>query len=121
MPRPSKTRFVTSHPEVSTFGPCEDKENIGKEVVFITVEEFETIRLSDYECLDQESAAEIMGVSRHTFGRLLANARKLLAKALMSGLILRIEGGNYECRPLGSQRGCGRRRGQGRGKGRCQR
>lgn len=117
MPRPQKTRYVTSYPELESFGP---RGNAGKGTVYITVEEFETLRLSDYECLDQESAAEMMGVSRHTYGRLLGNARKLVAKALVTGMNLQIEGGNYECRNIGQQRrhgrGCSRGGGKGRGR-----
>lgn len=118
MPRPQKTRYVTSHPEMNVFGPCKNDKNLGNGAVHITVEEFETIRLSDYECLDQESAAEMMGVSRHTYGRLLSSARKIVAKALVAGMTLRIEGGNYQCRPQGQQRRCGRGQGRGMGQGR---
>jgi len=80
--------------------------------VLISVEEFEAIRLSDFEHLDQEKAAAMMGVSRHTFGRLLAKARTTVADALVLGKELRIEGGNYEIRGRGMQR---RRRGGGGG------
>ena len=43
-----------------------------------------------------ESAASRMGVSRHTFGRILAEGRKAVADALVHGRALRIEGGDYE-------------------------
>ncbi|MEE4165438.1 MAG: DUF134 domain-containing protein, partial [Desulfocapsaceae bacterium] len=81
--------------------------------VEITVEEFEAIRLSDFEHLDQEAAAGMMGVSRHTFGRLLASGRSIVADALVTGKMLKIEGGDYEFRGLGQGR---RRRGGGRGR-----
>jgi uncharacterized protein len=82
--------------------------------VLISVEEFEAIRLSDFEHLDQEKAAIMMGVSRHTFGRLLAKARATVADALVTGKELIIEGGNYEIRGRGMKR---RRRGRGGGYG----
>ena len=108
MPRPKKTRFVSAYPMISAFVPR------GKDIsgaVSMTVEEFEAIRLSDFEHLDQERAAVMMGVSRHTFGRLLSAGRSIVADALVTGKILTIEGGEYEFR------GCGqghRRRGGGR-------
>jgi predicted DNA-binding protein (UPF0251 family) len=81
--------------------------------VLMSVEELEAIRLSDFEHLDQETAADLMAVSRHTYGRILANARRIVADALVTGKVLRVEGGNYEFR--GMQR---RRRGRGgRGRG----
>lgn len=61
----------------------------------ITVEELEAIRLKDIEGLDQEICAERMQVSRPTFQRVLNSARLLVAKALVEGKALRIEGGNY--------------------------
>ena len=109
MPRPQKIRFVLSQPELQTFGPRDEEQ---RETVQLTVEEFEAIRLADYVGMDQETGAGQMGISRHTFGRLLGKARKNVAQALVLGRELRIEGGNYECR------GSGRRRRQGAGCGR---
>lgn len=56
-------------------------------------EEWEAILLADYERLDQEAAAGIMGVSRPTFSRVLASARRAIAKALAEGGALEIKGG----------------------------
>ena len=109
MPRPKKPRFVSAYPMITAFTP-RGKGITGE--VSMTVEEFEAIRLSDFEHLDQERAAVMMGVSRHTFGRLLSAGRSIVADALVTGKILKIEGGEYEFR------GCGkghRRRGEGRG------
>jgi predicted DNA-binding protein (UPF0251 family) len=76
--------------------------------VFMSVEELEAIRLSDFEHLDQETAANMMEVSRHTYGRILASARSIVAQALVTGKALKIEGGTYEFRGMGRRR---RRRG----------
>lgn len=85
----------------------------------MSVEELEAIRLSDFEHMDQETAATMMGVSRHTFGRVLNNARSIVAQALITGQILRIEGGNYELRsPRGHRRHQGGRGGKNGGQGR---
>jgi predicted DNA-binding protein (UPF0251 family) len=64
--------------------------------VTLTIDGLEALRLADVERLDQESAAELMGVSRPTFSRLLAEARGIVAKGLVNGWAIRIEGGNYE-------------------------
>ncbi|MCK5540606.1 MAG: DUF134 domain-containing protein [Deltaproteobacteria bacterium] len=69
----------------------------------MSVEELEAIRLSDFEHMDQETAAEMMGVSRHTFGRILNSARSITAQALITGQILKIEGGNYKLRSPGGR------------------
>ena len=101
MPRPKKTRFVSAYPVITAFVPR------GKAVsgeVEMTVEEFEAIRLSDFEHLDQEAAAGMMGVSRHTFGRLLATGRSKVADALVTGKVLKIGGGEYEFRGCGQGR-----------------
>ena len=79
--------------------------------IFMSVEELESIRLSDFEHLDQETAANLMQVSRHTYGRILANARSIPAEAVVTGKALKIEGGSYKFR------GMGRRRRGGRGHG----
>lgn len=110
MPRPKKTRFVSAYPTISAFVPRGVEFN---EEVLITLEEFEAIRLSDFEHLDQETAAQMMGVSRHTYGRLLSQGRSIVADALVTGKGLRIEGGQYEFRGHGRGRG-GRGGGWGR-------
>ena len=46
------------------------------ESVILLFEEFEAIRLADYENLTQEEAAKKMNISRPTFTRLYDKARK---------------------------------------------
>jgi len=62
----------------------------------VTVDEWEAIRLADWEGLYQEEAAERMNVSRQTFGRIVDTARRKIADALVNGKALRIEGGEIE-------------------------
>ncbi len=108
MPRPRKPRFVNSPPIVDGFRPhpCHKR---GIETVFLPLEGLEAIRLRDYEGLSQEQGAERMNVSRATFGRILLQARKRIAEALVLGKMLRIEGGDFELPPRGFRR---RRRGR---------
>ena len=110
MPRPKKPRFVSGYPAIAAFVP-QGMSITGE--VFMSVEELEAIRLSDFEHLDQETAANMMEVSRHTYGRILTGARSLVAEALVTGKSLKIEGGTYEFRGMGR----GRRRRGGRRRG----
>ena len=66
------------------------------EVIVLSYDEYETIRLLDYEGLMQEQAAERMNVSRPTLTRIYENARKTMARAFVEGKMILIEGGNVE-------------------------
>ncbi|WP_373501747.1 DUF134 domain-containing protein, partial [Desulfococcus sp.] len=109
MPRPVKPRFVSEDPQVCTFGPWETPPT-GEAT--LSVEGMEALRLSDHEGMDQDGAANLMGVSRQTYGRILAEARAIVAHALVTGKVLRVEGGNYQLR---GGRGRRMRRHGGRG------
>ena len=60
----------------------------------ITLDQFEALRLADFEGLYQEEAAARMNVSRPTFGRILEAAHRGVAEALTLGKALRIRGGS---------------------------
>jgi len=62
----------------------------------LSLEELEALRLRDHERLSQIDCAQKMNVSRPTFQRILASARRKIADTLLAGKALRIEGGNYE-------------------------
>jgi predicted DNA-binding protein (UPF0251 family) len=117
MPRPKKPRFVSGYPTLAAFIP-EGVPITGE--VFLSVEELEAIRLSDFEGLDQEAAANLMEVSRQTYGRILSQARHYISEALITGKVLRIKGGDYEFRGRGGRQHRGGGRGPGRGAGRGQ-
>lgn len=63
------------------------------EEVALSVDELEAVRLADLEGLYQDDAAARMGVSRPTFARVVAAARRKVAEALVGGRALRIGGG----------------------------
>lgn len=67
--------------------------------VSLLAEELEALRLMDLEDLTQEDAAQRMGVSRSTFQRTLAQARRQVALALVEGAALVVEGATVE-RPV---------------------
>ncbi|MCK5230957.1 MAG: DUF134 domain-containing protein [Desulfobulbaceae bacterium] len=89
---------------------------IDLEEMVLAVEGLEALRLNDLEKLDQETAAGRMNISRQTFGRVLAEARGVVAEALVMGKMIRIHGGAYAL--PGADRGCRRAdKGYGRGRG----
>ena len=135
MPRHRQHRRVAAAPAATFFKP-QGTALRETETVVLPVEGLEALRLADLEGLCAEAAAEAMGVSRDTFGRVLAEARRATATALVGGLALRIEGGSYRLADEGplnpenarkGQAGCGHdgpsgedtdMQGQGQG-GRC--
>ncbi len=85
---------MTCAPAVSGFKPYGGVETGEKrEVVFLLCEEYESIRLCDYERLTQQEAAAEMGVSRPTLTRIYRSAREKVAQAFVEGRQLVIEGG----------------------------
>ena len=94
MPRPKKKRNIVCDPDVSYFKPRGVPMRVLKEVE-LTVDEYEAIRLADLLGLSHEEAGGRMGVSRATFGRIIQHARRTVAKALVNGMAIRIEGGDY--------------------------
>lgn len=66
------------------------------ESIVVHYDEFEAVRLLDYEGLMQEQAAEMMQVSRPTLTRIYESARRKIARAFVEGKMITIEGGNVE-------------------------
>lgn len=79
-------------PRCVSFVPAED---IRASVVTMSVDEYETIRLIDYEGFTQEECARQMLVARASIQSLYARARRKLALCLVQGKALRIEGGSF--------------------------
>jgi len=103
MPRPRKLRFVQGPPIVNAFIP-DRVPPWGRDEVILPVEGLEAVRLNDFQGMGQEAAARMMNVSRQTFGRILAEARTIIADALVMGKVLRIEGGHFDMPPRGRHR-----------------
>ncbi len=95
MPRPFCCRRIAGRPAAPVFKPVGIPLHI-LDVVVLTLDEFEAIRLADLDGCYQERAAEQMRVSRPTFSRILDAAHRKLADALVHGKALRIEGGPVE-------------------------
>lgn len=94
MPRPKRRRVITTPPSVEGFRPF-GVPITNLEPVVLLYEEYESIRLSDYDGLTQEQAAEKMNVSRPTFTRIYEKARRSIAQAFVEGKAIIIEGGDF--------------------------
>lgn len=93
MPRPKRHRWMNRPPAMKGFRPFGIPAT-EIEAVSMLFEEYEALKLADYELLNQVDAAKIMNVSRPTFTRIYENARRTIAKALAEGKAIEIEGGN---------------------------
>jgi uncharacterized protein len=90
--RPKKLRKVCCEPDFERFGPTVDCRG---EIVLMTLEEYEVIRLIDHRNLDQIEASEQMGVARSTIQRIYKEAREKIADSIVNGKSLKIQGGQY--------------------------
>jgi predicted DNA-binding protein (UPF0251 family) len=79
--RKIKRHIAQDHTRVC-FKPCGIRR-IQLERVELCHDEMEAIRLSDYEGLYQQEAANHMGISRSTFSRILDTAHKKIADAFL--------------------------------------
>jgi uncharacterized protein len=95
MARPQKARRINNPPGMKGFKPF-GTPLCKIESVKLKFEEFESIRLVNYEMLPQEIAAKQMNVSRPTFTRIYNKALKMIAKSFVEGKAIEIDGGNYE-------------------------
>ena len=102
MARPKRIRKVENPPGYRGFIPIGQSDKL--EPVTINLEEYESIRLSDFELLDHSEAAGHMGVSRPTFTRIYESARRKVAEAFVGGKPIIFEGGKvyfdsewYQC------------------------
>ncbi|MBW2989061.1 DUF134 domain-containing protein [Candidatus Woesearchaeota archaeon] len=88
-------------------------------IMELKLEELEAVRLADYEGIGQVNASKKMGVSQPTFHRILDEARKKIAEALVTGKAIKIYGGTYKMpgRDGTGPRGQGPIAGRGMGRG----
>lgn len=93
MVRPRLRRRVSGKFDITYFKPAGIRV-CDLQCVYLTLDELEAIRLTDFEQLYQAQAAEEMKVSRQTLGNILKSARKKIAEALIQGKAIRIEGGS---------------------------
>jgi predicted DNA-binding protein (UPF0251 family) len=108
-PRPSRLRKVSNPPIISGLKPYGNVKTDKKpEAIFLHFEEYEALRLCDYEMLNHHQASVLMDVSRPTLTRIYSRARNKIAEALVFGKQIIIEGGKiyfdsewYSCKSCG--------------------
>ncbi len=89
--RPKKTRIIKRDPKIVQFSP---RGRPGRpDEIGLELDQLEALRLADYQGMNQEEGANSMGISRASFGRILREARKRVANAIVNGKIIRIFGG----------------------------
>lgn len=92
--RKNKVRFIQKMPKIAQFSP---RGKIGRpDEIELRVDQFEAIKLADFQGYDQSQGALQMGISRASFGRILRLGRKIVADALVNGKIIRIRIGNVQ-------------------------
>ena len=110
MPRPRRLRRIAS----SNFFNFVPRGMRKFDESTLTVDEAESIRLIDFEDMEQEKAAKKMNVSQPTFSRILKSARKKVADAIINGKAIIVQGGKYK---VVGRRGRGRMGGVAAGPG----
>jgi uncharacterized protein len=93
MVRPFKCRNIHFSPDYLFFKPAGIPAK-KLELVTLTMDEFEAVRLADLEGLYQEEAAKQLQISRQTFGNIISSAHHKIAEALIQGKLLKIKGGH---------------------------
>jgi predicted DNA-binding protein (UPF0251 family) len=89
MPRPRLRRRIGFDPNVTYFKPQGIPMRF-LEIVELTIEEAEALRLKNIDDLDQAEAAKKMNTSQSTFQRILSSAYKKISEALINGKAIRI-------------------------------
>ena len=89
MPRPRGYRKICFNPRVTYFKP-RGVPLRGLEVICLTAEETEALRLKNIKNLSQTEAAGKMNTSQSTFQRILTSAYKKLSKAVIEGKAIKI-------------------------------
>jgi len=90
--RPKKTRWVKCSTAQRLFKP-QVRSVSAEQVIILSLDEFEAVRLLDHEHLSQIQAAKEMRVHRSTVSRIISSARRKIAQALVNINTLKIEGG----------------------------
>ena len=92
MARPSKCRRICFEPAYDSFAP--DGISSGAKII-LTLDEYEVIRLIDFEKLTHLECARQMEISRTTVTEIYETARYKIADSIINGKELVISGGNY--------------------------
>lgn len=106
MARPVLCRRICFEPKYDSFAP---RGVESMEQVMLTVDEFEAVRLIDYEKRTHEQCGRQMGISRTTVTEMYERARRKIAECIVNGKTLCISGGNYALCDGSAWRCCGKK------------
>lgn len=90
MPRPRLCRRIRFRPNITYFKP-RGVPMRHLEIVELTTEEVEALRLKNIKDLDQVDCAKQMKTSQSTFQRILSSAYKKITEALIKGKAIKIK------------------------------
>ncbi|MGW8314954.1 MAG: DUF134 domain-containing protein [Bacteroidales bacterium] len=93
MPRRKRLRKVVAPPGFRGYKPFGHRHGT-REHVDLLYEEYEAIKLADYDLLNHLEASRLMGISRPTFARIYESARRKIAKAMVETREIRSAYGN---------------------------
>lgn len=93
MPRRKRARKMVKPPGFTGFKPYGHREGKNNSVDLL-YEEYEAIKLADYDNMSHEDASNLMGISRATFARIYESARKKIAQALVEVSEIKTRYGN---------------------------
>jgi predicted DNA-binding protein (UPF0251 family) len=82
MPRRRRLRKIVAPPGFKGYRPYGNTSD-SKESIELLYEEYEALKLADYDFMNHKEASELMGISRPTFARIYESARRKIAKALV--------------------------------------
>ncbi len=88
--RPRKCRNILYKPSITFFKP-KGVPLRDLEIIELTHEEVEALRLKNNNKLDQTEAAKIMDTSQSTFQRILSSAYKKISDAIVNGKAIKID------------------------------
>lgn len=110
MPRRRRARKVVEPPSFRGYRPYGTINGRRNGIVELFYEEYEAIKLADYDLMNHQEASGLMDVSRATFARVYETARRKIAKALVEGKEIVSVYGNahlendwYVCNDCGSK------------------
>lgn len=89
MPRPRLKRKIGFNPEIRYFKP-QGVPMRYLEIIELSSEEIEALRLKNIEDINQEECAKKMNTSQSTFQRILSSAYRKISKALINGNAIKI-------------------------------
>jgi predicted DNA-binding protein (UPF0251 family) len=82
MPRRRRLRKIVAPPEFKGYKPY-GTNKIDESPIELLYEEYEAIKLADYDLMNHKEASELMGISRPTFARIYESARRKIAQAFV--------------------------------------